>query len=157
MVGQAKKFARFGGIKSDKVIILTLFVSGGIAGLAGSLQVLGNFYRVMTGFSSGLGFDGLAVALIGQAHPIGVVIVAILLAGIRLGARLELQLSLQIPRELGGTMIALIILSYAAANVYQPAVQRFIARVEGLLSRGPDPGAAGTGSDDPGSDREKGV
>jgi len=71
-----------------------------------------------------LGFDGLSVALLGQSHPLGVVIVAILLAGIRQGAQLGLQISLQIPRELGGVLIAMVILFIAAENVYRPWLEK---------------------------------
>jgi simple sugar transport system permease protein len=125
MVGEAPRFARYGGINSDRVILQSLFIGGMLAGLAGSLEILGNYHRIMTGFSSGLGFDGLSVALLGGSHPLGVVIVAILLAGIRQGAQLGLQIGLQIPRELGGVLIALIILFIAAENIYQPLLERF--------------------------------
>lgn len=131
MVGQAKRFARYGGIKADPTILKTLFLSGMIAGLAGSMEILGNYHRIMTGFSSGLGFDGLSVALLGQSHPIGVVIVAILLSGIRQGAQLGLQISLQVPRELGGVLIAMIILFIAAENVYRPILEKLYDAVRG--------------------------
>ncbi|GHT77483.1 ABC transporter permease [Spirochaetia bacterium] len=129
MVGQAPQFARYGGIKSGKVILRTMFLSGMLAGLAGSLEVLGNYHRIMTGFSSGLGFDGLSVALLGGSHPVGVVIVAFILAGIRQGAQLGLQISLQIPRELGGVLIALIILFIAGQNIYRPLLEGLYDRV----------------------------
>jgi simple sugar transport system permease protein len=128
MVGQAPRFARYGGIKSGAVIIKTMFLSGMLAGLAGSLEVLGNYHRIMTGFSSGLGFDGLSVALLGASHPLGVVIVAFILAGVRQGAQLGLQVGLQIPRELGGVLIALIILFIAGENIYRPFLERLYDR-----------------------------
>jgi simple sugar transport system permease protein len=101
-----------------------------IAGLAGSMEILGNYHRIMTGFSSGLGFDGLSVALLGQSHPVGVVIVAILLSGIRQGAQLGLQIDLQVPRELGGVLIAMVILFIAAENVYRPLLEKLYDLVE---------------------------
>lgn len=128
MVGQAPQFARYGGLKSDNVVLRTMFISGGIAGLAGCLEVLGNYHRIMTGFSSGLGFDGLSVAMLGGSHPVGVVIVAILLAGIRQGAQLGLQINLKIPRELGGVLIALVILFIATENIYKPALEKIYNR-----------------------------
>ena len=73
----------------------------------------------MTGFSVGLGFDGLTAAILGQVHPVGVFIVAILFSGLKLGAQLGLQLQLAIPRELGGTIIGFIILFVAAGSLYQ--------------------------------------
>ena len=81
-------------------------------------------------FSSGLGFDGLSVAMLGMSNPIGVVIVSFLLAGIRQGAQLGLQLSLQIPRELGGVLIAMVIFFVAISNVYRPFVEKCIHRIQ---------------------------
>lgn len=118
MAGQAPFFARFGGIKNDKIAIRSMFISGAICGLAGAIEILGVNRRIMTGYSQGLGFDGLSVAILGQSHPLGVFIVSILFAGLRLGAQLGLQLSLGIPRELGGGVIAFMILFVAAGQFY---------------------------------------
>ena len=128
-VGENRRFADYGGVKSSSVIIRTLVISGAIAGLAGCLEVLGNYHRIMTGLSSGLGFDGLSVAMLGMSNPIGVVIVAFLLAGIRQGAQLGLQINLQIPRELGGVLIALVILFVAIGNVYKPMLDILIDKI----------------------------
>ncbi len=129
MVGENRRFADYGGIKSGNVIIRSLVISGAIAGLAGCMEVLGNYHRIMTGFSSGLGFDGLSVAMLGMSNPIGVVIVSFLLAGIRQGAQLGLQLSLQIPRELGGVLIAMVIFFVAIGNVYRPLVEKAVRSI----------------------------
>ncbi len=118
MSGQAPFFAMFGGIKSDKAAIRAMIISGAICGLAGAIEVLGVNRRIMTGYSQGLGFDGLSVAILGQTHPIGVFIVSILFAGLRIGAQLGLQLSFGIPRELGGSVIAMMILFVAAGKFY---------------------------------------
>lgn len=131
MVGENRHFADYGGVRSGSVIIRTLIISGAIAGLAGCMEVLGNYHRIMTGFSSGLGFDGLSVAMLGMSNPIGVVIVSILLAGIRQGAQLGLQLSLQIPRELGGVLIAMVIFFIAISNVYRPLVEKIVNSIRG--------------------------
>ena len=129
MVGENRRFADYGGIKSGNVIIRSLVISGAIAGLAGCMEVLGNYHRIMTGFSSGLGFDGLSVAMLGMSNPIGVVIVSFLLAGIRQGAQLGLQLSLHIPRELGGVLIAMVIFFVAIGNVYRPVVEKAVRSI----------------------------
>ncbi len=130
MVGQNISFASYGGIKSNKVIVTTLTIGASIAGLAGCLEVLGNYHRIMTGFSSGLGFDGLSVAMLGMSHPAGIFIVAILLAGIRQGAQLGLQISLSVPRELGSVLIALVILFVAISDVYRPWLENLFSRLE---------------------------
>jgi len=144
MVGQAREFARYGGINADRTVLRSLFLSGAVAGLAGCFEVMGVHHRIMTGFSSGLGFDGLSVALLGQSHPLGVVIVAILLAGIRIGAQLGLQIRLGVPRELGGTIIALIIFFLAVEQAYAPWIGKgvealmrgFKARVARAMAKG---------------------
>jgi general nucleoside transport system permease protein len=124
MAGQSKMFALYGGIRSDKSAIRAMLISGALAGLAGSVEVMGVHHRIMTGFSTGLGFDGLTSAILGQTHPIGVFIVAILFSGLKLGAQLGLQLKLGIPRELGGTIIGFIILFVAAGRLYQDNISR---------------------------------
>lgn len=124
MAGQSKKFALYGGIRSDKSAIRAMLISGALAGLAGAIEVMGVHRRIMTGFSTGLGFDGLTAAILGQTHPFGVFIVSILFAGLKLGAQLGLQLKLGIPRELGGTIIGFIILFIAARKFYENNIDR---------------------------------
>ena len=131
MAGQSRRFALFGGIPSDKAAIRAMIISGALAGLGGATDVLGVHRRIMSGFSTGLGFDGLTAAILGQTHPVGVVIVTILFAGLKLGAQLGLQTQVKIPRELGGTIIGFIILFVAARKFYENnivAVRKFFAR-----------------------------
>ncbi len=118
MSGNAPLFAKYGGIKNEKAAIRGMVISGALAGLAGAIEVLGVNHRIMTGYSTGLGFDGVSVAILGQTHPVGVVIVAILFAGVRLGAQIGLQIQLKVPRELGGVIIAFIILFVASDNFF---------------------------------------
>ncbi len=139
MAGQSKRFALYGGIRSDKSAIRAMLISGALAGLAGAIEVMGVHHRIMTGFSVGLGFDGLTSAILGQTHPIGVFIVAILFSGLKLGAQLGLQLKLNIPRELGGTIIGFIILFVAARNLYTENIDR----VRKWLTRRRNPKAKG--------------
>lgn len=124
MAGQSKRFALFGGIHSDSAAIRAMLISGALAGLAGAIEVMGVHRRIMTGFSVGLGWDGLTSAILGQVHPFGVFIVAILFSGLKLGAQIGLQLSLNIPRELGGTIIGFIILFVAAGRLYGVSITR---------------------------------
>lgn len=131
MAGLSKPFALFGGVPSDSAAIRAMIISGALAGLAGGVEVMGVHHRIMQSFSTGLGFDGLSVAILGQTHPVGVVIVGILFAGMRLGAQLGLQLQTGIPRELGGTIIGLMILFVAARKLYEMNIDR----VSGFVQR----------------------
>lgn len=139
MAGQSRKFALFGGIPSDNAAIRAMIISGALAGLAGAVEVLGVHRRIMSGFSTGLGFDGLTTAILGQTHPIGVVIVAFLFAGLKLGAQLGLQTQVKIPRELGGTIIGFIILFVAARKFYEnniEAIRKFFAKRKESKAKG---------------------
>jgi len=132
MAGQSRRFALFGGIPSSTAAIRGMFISGSLAGLAGAIEALGVHGRMLQGFSSGLGFDGLTAAILGQVHPLGAFVVAILFAGLRNGAQLGLQFSMRIPRELGGGIIALMILFVAAPQLYQPLINRIDKWISGL-------------------------
>lgn len=131
MAGDAFHFAQAAGIRGRQAIGRAMFWSGALAGLAGAIEVIGVHYRFVSGFSGGGGFDGIAVALLGQAHPFGAGIAAFLLAGLRLGATNGLQLKARVPRELGGAIIAMTILLISAHGLHQG----LSARVDGLAAR----------------------
>jgi general nucleoside transport system permease protein len=119
MVGQAPLFARYSGMLEAKTVIVAMALSGGLAGLAGGIEVLGVHYRFVTNFSQSDNFDGIIVAIMGQLHPLGILISAIFLGGMRLGAMNGLMLQAGIPRELGGVMIALMLLFLGAHQLYE--------------------------------------
>jgi simple sugar transport system permease protein len=131
MSGQAPFFARFGGIRNERAAVRAMMISGALAGMAGAIEILGVHRRLVSGFSTGLGFDGVMVAILGLMHPLGVVIVAIFFAGVRLGAQIGLQATVQIPRELGGGIIALMILFVAASDLFRG----WITRTQAWLAR----------------------
>ncbi len=126
MAGTAPLFAKFGGIPSERAAIRGMFFSGALSGLAGAIQALGVHYRMLDGFSAGLGFDGLTAAILGQVHPIGTSLVAIFFAGLRQGAQVGLQFSAKVPRELGGGIIALMIVFVAADKLFRANIERFM-------------------------------
>src|SRR5258708_10962462 len=72
--------AEYGGISIRKQIILAMSISGGLAGMVGINEVLGYRHRYYDGFSANYGFVGIAVALLGRNHPVGVFLAAILFA-----------------------------------------------------------------------------
>jgi simple sugar transport system permease protein len=135
MAGQSSLFALFGGIRNDRAALRGMFISGAIAGLAGAIEVLGVHYRINQEFSVGLGFDGLSVAILGQIHPLGVVLAALLFGGVRLGAQLGLQINMGIPRELGGAVLAFMILFVAAEQFYRGGITKFLERFDKYRGR----------------------
>ncbi len=138
MSGQAPFFARFGGIRNERAAVRAMVLAGALSGMAGAIEVLGVHRRMVQGFSTGLGFDGLMVAILGLLHPLGVVLVAIFFAGVRLGAQIGLQSAVNIPRELGGGIIALMILFVAASDLYRGFITRGQAWLSQRLARRPE-------------------
>ncbi len=114
---QAPRFAKFGGIQPHLPVLRTMLISGALAGLAGAVEVLGVHYQFVSTFSAVNDFDGLIVAFAGGLHPAGVVLLSILLGGLRSGAIVGLQIKSGIPRELGGALIALLLI-FAAMHKY---------------------------------------
>lgn len=86
MVGSNKDAARYVGIKTTTVMALTMALSGGLAGLAGTAELLGVQYRLIDNFSPGWGFDAIAVALVGRLHPVGALLAALFFGAMRNGA-----------------------------------------------------------------------
>lgn len=138
MAGQAPLFARFGGILPHRAIIGAMTLSGACAGLAGAIEVIGVHYRFVTTFSAVDQFDGIVVALVGNLHPLGVLLSAILFGGIRLGAVNGLQLRAAVPREAGSALIAFMVLFVAAPALYRHLL-RFVVRASARQSTHDNP------------------
>jgi simple sugar transport system permease protein len=134
-VGLNPDAAKYAGINVKRIIILTMALSGMLAGLAGTIEVTGLNYRHELGFSTGYGFDAIAIALLGKSHPLGVVLAAILFAAMRNGAT-RMQFLTQMPVDLISMLQALILLFVAA-----DAIVRYIYRIKAkgervVLTRG---------------------
>jgi len=98
-------------------------LAGGLAGMAGGNEVLGLNYNLAMAFSSGYGFDSIAIALLGNSHPLGVVLSALLFGAMRNGATL-MQVKAGIPIDIISIVQALILVFIAA-----PAIIRTIYRL----------------------------
>lgn len=86
MVGLNPEAARYAGVDVARITILTMSLSGAVAGLAGASEILGTHYRLIEGFSPGYGFDAIAVALVGRLQPLGTILAALLFGALRNGA-----------------------------------------------------------------------
>lgn len=128
-VGLNPDAAKYAGINVKRTIVLTMALSGMLAGLAGTVEVTGLNYRHELGFSIGYGFDAIAIALLGRSHPLGVVLAAILFAAMRNGAT-RMQFLTQMPVDLISMLQALILLFVAA-----DAIVRFLYRVKAKSER----------------------
>lgn len=117
-MGLAPKAAEYGGVLSGRKMVLTMFLAGALAGLAATHYVLGggiDEYRLKQSLPYSVGFDGIAVALMGQNTPLGVGLAAWLF-GILLTGGLQVNLQLGISRELVAVLQALIVLFIAAGG-----------------------------------------
>lgn len=135
-VGVNAAAARYAGMPVRRSIILAMALSGGLAGLAGAVEVTGvalDVTRVTPdgtryfglGFSSGYGFDAIAVALLGRGNPFGVVAAALLFGGLRAGAT-RMQFTTQVPGEIISVIQGLILL-FVAAEVIVRRIYRIRA------------------------------
>ncbi len=129
-VGFNPSAARYAGMSISKALVLTMAICGGLAGLAGTTEILGVTKALTPGFSPGYGFDGIAIALLGGSSPLGVVLSAILFGALRAGAT-PMQAATGIPIDLVVVIQALVIMFVAA-----PALIREMYRIKARRTTG---------------------
>lgn len=122
--------AEYGGISPGKQIILAMAVSGGLAGMVGIGEVLAYRYRYYDSFSAGYGFTGIAVALLGRRHPLGVLLAAILFGALLRGGLFVDIFTDKVSKDLVLVLQALVILFVAAESMFG----KFAGKV-GLLGK----------------------
>ena len=117
-VGQSESAARAAGIDPGRIRFIALSLAGGLAGLVGIGEVLGNAGKFKIGFSPDYGFMGIAVALVGRSRPMGVLAAALLFGALHKGtAELDLETE-HVTRELSLALQALIILAVSAEGLW---------------------------------------
>jgi len=104
------------GISVQWTTVKALCISGGLAGLAGSTEVMGVHHRLFDQFSSGFGFTGIAVALLAKNHPIGVIPAALLFGALAAGAG-RMQFQADVPQKIVLIIQALVIFFVAAEEI----------------------------------------
>ncbi|CAH0346124.1 ABC transporter permease [Bacillus sp. CECT 9360] len=123
-VGFNQHASEYAGMSVNRNIILSMVISGTFAGLAGAMEGLGTFgYAAIKGGFTGVGFDGIAVALLGANTAIGVVLAAILFGGLKNGA-LNMPLEAGVPNEIVDIVIALIIFFVASGYFIRWIISR---------------------------------
>lgn len=123
-VGFNQHASNYAGMNVSKNIILAMVISGIFAGLGGAMEALGTFGNIskMTAFT-GIGFDGIAVALLGANQPFGVLLGAILFGSLKNGG-LNMPNEAGIPVEIVSIVIALIIFFVASGYIIRVALER---------------------------------
>jgi simple sugar transport system permease protein len=126
-VGQNPNAARYAGIRPVFIIPLTMTISGLLGGLAGAVQMLGVIGFYAPGITASVGFDSIAVALLGRSNPIGILFAALLFGSFRAGAPL-MQINTSVPIEVIDIIQALIILFLAAELIVRRVFRLRVAR-----------------------------
>lgn len=111
-VGANPTAALYAGMKPRRMMILTMSLCGAFAGLAGALEILRLGYYPAV-FGTGIGFDGITVALLGRADPVGILFAALLLGAMRAGAPL-MQIQARVPVEIIDVIQGVILIFLAA-------------------------------------------
>jgi simple sugar transport system permease protein len=111
--GESPDAARYAGMRANLIIVTVMALAGALAGLAGANQVLGVLGRVSPGFSAGIGFNAISVALLGRSHPIGVLVAGLLFGALEAGGR-QMQVDAGVSLDLISIIQALIIAFIAA-------------------------------------------
>lgn len=126
--GHSDSAAAYAGISAVRITMITMLISGGLAGMMAVNAVAGEAERLVLDSVQGAGFIGIAVALMGRSHPLGVVLAAILFGMLYQGGA-ELAMFTNIPRELIVVIQALVILLTGALDnmVRMPMERLFLA------------------------------
>ena len=129
-VGHNSEAAHYAGINVPRIIIITLAISGAFAGLMATNEILGVQHKVVLNFTSGYGFTGIAVALMGRNHPVGIFLASLLFGALyQGGAELNFEFK-SITREMVLVIQGMIILfSGALAYMFNPSLARLIHRL----------------------------
>ena len=129
VVGRSEAAAVYGGISPAKQIMIAMTLSGALAGMMSLNEVLGSQHRLTVGFTGGYGFVGIAVALMGRNHPVGIVLAALLFGALyQGGAELAFDMP-RINRDMVVVIQGLVILfAGALEHMFRPWLEARFAR-----------------------------
>ncbi len=122
--------SRFAGINVPINQALSLTLAGGLAGMAGAVEIMGVHYRLIEGFTSGYGFTGIVAALLGWLHPLGLIPASLFFGALLIGAD-TMQRAVQVPSALITAILGIVVLFVSSSAVWtQQLIQRIRAREE---------------------------
>lgn len=126
--GLNAKCARYAGVNQTKSLLYVILISGALAGLGGSLELMGNQYKMMSGISNAFGFDGIGIAVMGRYTPLGIFLSSLLFGALRVGTQ-SMQRGSNVPVPIlyilqGTIIIAVIVSAYFAAKIRESLVER---------------------------------
>lgn len=129
-VGENRFAAQASGVQMTLTTVLAMAVSGGIAGLAGMTEVFGKYGRLIDGFSPGFGFTGIAVAVLGNNNPFGIILTAILFGALDAGS-MKMSYVAGISTNMVMVIQGLVILFVATPNIVRALLRRKEAGARG--------------------------
>jgi ABC-type uncharacterized transport system permease subunit len=138
-VGENITAARYAGIRVNWTIVLTMAIAGGLAGLAGTVETLGLYYRYAPEFTGSSGFEGITVALLGNTQPVGVLLSAIFM-GAMYGGAAKMQFLSGVRSEIIQVVQAVVLMLVAA-----PEIVRVMYRMRKRQSEEATPTKVATG------------
>lgn len=115
------------GIRTGRYIFVALIISGMLAGLAGSLEITGNYYMLYDKFSPGYGYDGIPISLLAQGNPWICIAGGIIFGGLRAGSQ-NMQMRVGVQKEIVNVIQGLLILSIAAEPFFKYALRKWKRR-----------------------------
>ncbi len=124
MCGANRNSAKYSGIKVSGYVSAALLFSGVLAGLAGSVEIMGNYHRLYDGFSPGYGFDGIPIALLASGNPFGVMIGALLFGALRVGA-MNMQTKAGVPMEIISVIQGSLVVLIACESILRFMINKF--------------------------------
>jgi general nucleoside transport system permease protein len=124
--GSNPSAAEYGGISVRRQVVLAMAISGGLAGMVGINEVLGYRHRYYDGFSDNYGFTGIAVALLGRNHPVGVIFAALLFAILTRGGIPVDAFTQNVTKDIVQILQATIILFVASEALFREPFKRWL-------------------------------
>lgn len=115
VVGHNPLAAKYGGINVSRIILISMLLSGGLAGMAGMVEIAGVHQRLIENISPGYGYTAIVIALLSYLHPLVVIVVSILFAGLMVGAD-AMQRMAGLPAALAFVVQGLIVLFVLASE-----------------------------------------
>ena len=127
VTGEAPKAARFAGFDADRTTLAVFAISGGLAGLAGIVEVSGQIGQLQPSISPGYGFTAITVAFLGPLHPLGILAAALVLALTFIGAE-SAQILLRLPLDLNTAFQGLLLICVLTADAFASYQVRLVRR-----------------------------
>ncbi len=112
-IGTNREAAGYSGLKVNRYLLLVLVIGGMLGGLAGGIEILGNYHRLYDGFSPGYGFDGIPIALLVNGNPFGAIIGSLLFGALRVGS-INMQMNAGVSSDIVSIIQGLLVVFISA-------------------------------------------